>query len=193
MVNWALNTAQVPAHHIVIVSQSLGTAVASAVAHHFINQTPKHELAGLVLCAPFVDAPTAFQNYSIGGVVPLLAPLRVLPPLRNWFVRQFPDPWRTAERVRDLVRRSERLRLTFVHALNDMTIPPSQSDELFYAAVGAAEDGGRLGRTEIDRRKETIELGDGGWSDVWTSEDRVIRKDILRYGGMSLAYSDMGT
>lgn len=177
VVRWALEVAQVPSRRIVFVSQSLGTAIASAVASHFIDQSPKIEFAGIVLCAPFVDAPTAFQNYSIGGIVPLLAPLRVLPPLRNWFVGQFPDPWKTSQRVRNLVQKSDRLRLTFVHATNDMTVPPSQTDELFYIAVDATQDDG-LTKQEIDRRKETIDLDDGGWTHSWTRGDKVIRKDI---------------
>lgn len=183
VVEWALNVAKVPSDRIVFVSQSLGTAIASAVASYFIDQTPQIEFAGLVLCAPFVDAPTAFQNYSIGGLVPLLAPLRVLPPLRNWFIRHFPDPWKTSERIRNLVRKSERLRLTFVHAINDLTIPFSQTDELFYIAVEASQDAD-LTRQEIDQRKERIDLGDFGWTAIWTSGDRVIRKDIVRYGGI---------
>jgi abhydrolase domain-containing protein 12 len=186
VVKWALDTAKVPSNRIVFVSQSLGTAIASAVASHFIDQTPKIEFAGIVLCAPFVDAPTAFQNYSIGGVIPLLAPLRVLSPLRNWFIRQFPDPWKTNERTRNLVRKSDRLRLTFVHATNDMTIPPSQTDELFYQAAEATRDGD-LTRQEIDQNREEFDLGEGGWTHLWTSGDKIIRKDILRYGGMFIA------
>jgi abhydrolase domain-containing protein 12 len=183
VVKWALEVAKVPSRRIAFVSQSLGTAIASAAADHFIEQTPKVELAGIVLCAPFVDAPTAFQNYSIGGVVPLLAPMRVLPPLRRWFVRQFPDPWMTQERIRNLVRKSDRLRLTFVHATNDMTIPPSQTEELFHMAAAATQREG-VTKEEMDERMETADLGDGGWTHIWTSGDKIIRKDILRYGGM---------
>jgi abhydrolase domain-containing protein 12 len=187
VVTWALDVLKVPSRSIAFVSQSLGTAIASAVASHFIDQSPKTEFAGIVLCAPFVDAPTAFQNYSIGGVVPLLGPLGVLPPLRSWFTRQFPDSWNTSQRVHNLVRKSDRLRLTLVHATNDMTIPPSQTDHLFYVAVAATEDGG-LTKQDIDRRRETIDLGDGGWTHSWISGDRLIRKDILRYGGIEIEY-----
>jgi abhydrolase domain-containing protein 12 len=35
VVRWALEAAQVPSRHIVFVAQSLGTAIASAVASHF--------------------------------------------------------------------------------------------------------------------------------------------------------------
>jgi abhydrolase domain-containing protein 12 len=182
-VKWALDVAHVPSNRIVFVSQSLGTAIASAVASHFVDQIPKVEFAGIVLCAPFVDAATAFQIYSIGGIIPLLAPLRVLPPLRNWFVRQFPDPWKTSERTRNLVLKSDRLRMTFVHATNDMTIPHSQTDELFYIAADASQDES-LTKEKIDRQKERIDLGDGGWTELWRNGGKVIRKDILRYGGM---------
>jgi abhydrolase domain-containing protein 12 len=183
VVTWALEVLQVSPRSIVFVSQSLGTAIASAVASHFIDQSPKTQFAGVVLCAPFVDAPTAFQNYSIGGVLPLLAPLRVLPPLRAWFSRQFPDLWNTSQRVRNLVQKSDRLRLTLVHATNDMTIPPSQTDQLFYVAAAATKEGG-LTNTEIDEMREVIDLVDGGWTHSWKSGDKVIRKDILKYGGM---------
>ena len=70
--------------------------------------------------------------------------------------------------------------------MNDMTIPFSQTDELFYIAADASQDGD-LTRQEIDQRKERIDLGDSGWTAIWTSGDKVIRKDILRYGGMLIA------
>lgn len=60
----------------------------------------------------------------------LLASLRVLTPLRNRVVRLFPDPLKTSDHIRDLVRKSAGLHLTFAHATNDVTIPPSQTDEL---------------------------------------------------------------
>lgn len=182
VVKWALEVGKVSPDRIVLLSQSLGTAVASAVASHLIDQTPKVEFAGIVLCAAFTDAPIAFQNFSIGGAVPLLAPLRAIPPVQGWFVRQFPDPWKTSDRIRNLVRKSERLRLTFVHATDDMTIPPSQTDELFYLAVDTAEDGA-FSKEQIDEKKTTIDLGDGGWTDLWKSGDKIIHKDILRHGG----------
>ena len=63
-----------------------------------------------------------------------------------------------------------------------MTIPLSQTDELFYVAVDATQGGG-LTEQEIDQRKDVIDVGDGGWTHLWISGDKFIRKDILPHGG----------
>src|SRR5450432_3228830 len=50
-VNWALHVAKVPPQRIIIVGQSLGTGVTSAVVEHFAKAGT--EFAGVVLVAAF--------------------------------------------------------------------------------------------------------------------------------------------
>ncbi|KAK6580852.1 hypothetical protein PZA11_006340 [Diplocarpon coronariae] len=61
-----------PQEHIVIVGQSLGTAVTSAVVEHFDKQGT--DFAGVVLDAGFRSMSNLLTQYSILGFVPILAP-----------------------------------------------------------------------------------------------------------------------
>ncbi|KAL8716926.1 MAG: hypothetical protein Q9225_005778 [Loekoesia sp. 1 TL-2023] len=189
-IEWALNAAKIPPSRIVLLAQSLGTGLASAAAYHFINQNPKIEFAGLLLCAAFSDAATVFLSYSVGGTVPLLAPLRLSKFSEVWFSRQIHDTWKTADHIAALVRRSTKLRLIFLHAKNDHIIPWKQADRLFHIAAGATVREG-LTENEIDEKKTTTERGDGGWIHEWELEHKSISEIVVLHGGKSKK-SDQG-
>lgn len=161
VIRWVLEVANIPADRILLVAQSLGTAVACAAANHFIDKEPKVEFAAIILCATFADAATVFLNYSVGGYLNLLAPLRQSNTLTRWFTRQITDTWKSADRIARIVRKSSRLQMTFVHATTDSVIPWTQTDRLFHIAVNALEDED-LSAQVIDKRKRTTDLGEGG-------------------------------
>lgn len=87
-VKWALNVAKIPPEKIVLLGQSLGTAVATAVAEHFVVEEGL-EFRGVVLVAGFSDLPTLLTTYAIGGVIPILSPLRPYPAYSNSLPRKF--------------------------------------------------------------------------------------------------------
>lgn len=182
VITWALEIAKVPPSRIVIIAQSLGTALASAAACHFINRSPKIQFAGILLCAAFSDTATVFLSYSVGGLVPLLWPLCLSKLSTTWFSRQIEDRWRTADKIVELVKKSTRLNMTLVHAKNDHIIPWKQADALFYAAVAATAEEG-LTRAEIDEKRVTTQQGDGGWMHEWTCERKHITEVIVLHGG----------
>jgi abhydrolase domain-containing protein 12 len=182
VVKWAMEVACVSPDRILLFSQSLGTAVATAAAEHFITSQPKIEFAGLMLCAAFTEAPNAFLDFSILGRVPLLAPLKVFPSVAAWYRRHYKDAWKTSDRLATLVQRSDRLRLTLFHATGDVIIPWRHCEGLFYVAANAA-NGQDLTRAEIDDRKKTYDLGEGGWLCVWTSGNKTIKQRIVKHGG----------
>ena len=122
VIEWALKVAKVSPDRIILIAQSLGTGLATAAAHHYINKEPMISFAGLILCAGFTDSPSALMDYSIGGFLPLLGPLRASGKLQAWFRRQIKDTWKTEDRLAELVSKSERLRLTLVHATSDDVI-----------------------------------------------------------------------
>ncbi|EOD48200.1 putative abhydrolase domain-containing protein (secreted protein) protein [Neofusicoccum parvum UCRNP2] len=132
LANYALHTLHVPASRIVIVGQSLGTAVASAVGLHFadpaaaaallpggaeegekgkgdgsqaaITQLPAPvDFAAVVLIAPFTSLPVLVESYRIFGVIPLLSPLRGYPRVQKWLRARIVDTWNTLGRVEALV------------------------------------------------------------------------------------------
>ena len=148
----------------------------------FICSSPKVEFAGLMLCAAFTTAPNIFMDFALLGTVPLLAPLKVFPPVVGWYKRRYKDTWNTSDRLVTLVQRSDRLRLTLLHATGDNVIPWRHCESLFYATASAAS-GRELTRAEIDDRKQTYELGEGGWLCRWHVDDKIIKQRIVKYGG----------
>jgi abhydrolase domain-containing protein 12 len=129
MVKWALDVAKIPPERIALVGQSLGTAVAAAVAEHFsINE--HIDFAGVLLAAGFTSIPGLMMTYSLTGFVPTLLPLRLSPGLQAYFSRHFIDTWNTVERVANWVRHGKTVNLRIVHATNDRHIPWTHSTEL---------------------------------------------------------------
>jgi abhydrolase domain-containing protein 12 len=103
IVDWALNVAMIPPQRIVLLGHSLGTAVGTAVALQYAELGI--EFAGIILCAAFTNAGNAFASYSIGGVIPVLAPVKLIPAVQNWFSRKMRDTWRTDVRLAALTRK----------------------------------------------------------------------------------------
>ncbi|KAI9712155.1 MAG: hypothetical protein M1812_006993 [Candelaria pacifica] len=182
-VTWALEVAKISPERIVLLGQSLGTAVATAVAEHFA--VSKVEFSGMVLVAGFTDIPSLLLTYSIAGVIPILSPLRPYPVLQKWFSRRIYDTWDTATRLKHFVRISQRVRLFLIHATNDFDIPWRHSDRLFNAAVNGTSDEA-LSSQEIDILKTNTQIGAAGWINTWgAGRNKVIRQQILRHGGES--------
>ncbi|MCJ1438751.1 hypothetical protein MMC27_008141 [Xylographa pallens] len=186
LVNWVLEVANVPPERIVIVGQSLGTAVATAVVEHFVVQ--RHiEFAGIALIAAFSDLSTLIMTYAAGGIVPFLSPLRMFPRAQQFFASKIKDTWRTRDRLANVVRHSRKLDLVLIHAKNDYDIPWSHSNTLFYAAANATSEKG-MSSKQVDGVKQHIDLGAQGWTNVWTAADnqyglKRIQQTILRRGG----------
>ena len=105
VIRWVIEVAHIPADRIVLVAQSLGTALACAAASHFIDKEPKVEFAGIVLCATFTDAATVFLHCFIGGYFNLLGPLRQSNTLMRWFTRQIRDTWKSADRIAKIIEK----------------------------------------------------------------------------------------
>lgn len=103
VVDWALNVARIAPDRITLLGHSLGTAVSTAVALQHAEMGV--EFAGIILCAAFTNAGSAFSSYSIGGVIPVLAPVKMIPAVQNWFSRKIQDPWRTDVRLAALIRK----------------------------------------------------------------------------------------
>lgn len=167
LVTWALEVARIPPERIVIFGQSLGTAVAVAVAEHFALE--KHvEFAGIVLVAGFSDIPSLMLSYYAGGILPILAPLRPYPWLQRFFSDYIQERWVTTQRLENLVRSSKNIDIQILHAKNDFNIPWSHSDTLFRTAANATVDGG-MSLRQIDATKDFEDLGEGGWIHTWTA------------------------
>ncbi|KAF2101230.1 alpha/beta-hydrolase [Rhizodiscina lignyota] len=179
VIRWAMDEAKIPSNRIVLHSQSLGTAIATGAAHYFANLEPRVEFAGLLLCAGFTDASAAFQNFGFNVGVTPLNPMKWCPPLQRWFGRRLTDTYRTSEKLADLVRKSNRVRLSLIHSMDDGIMPWQHTEELFKAVLQDLEPS----RADLDNRIHTIDLGEGGFVETWSFEDKIIAKEIAKDGG----------
>ncbi|KAI1100837.1 alpha/beta-hydrolase [Jackrogersella minutella] len=183
-VHWAMHIADIPASRIVIIGHSLGTAVASGVAEHFATQGI--EFAGVVLVAGFSTLPNLLSTYKAAGFIPVLSPFRAIPPLFRSFQGFVVDKWKSADRLAHVVSLTQtRLRLTLIHAKNDLDIPCHESDVLFRSASRAIVD------EELDndgfsswKEQRTLLRDDGTFVAVAKADpDTIIREELVRYGG----------
>ncbi|EOA87707.1 uncharacterized protein SETTUDRAFT_160947 [Exserohilum turcica Et28A] len=182
VVEWAMKKAQIPPERIVLLGHSLGTAVVSGIAHRYATETGI-EFAGLILCAAFTHAGNAFSSYSIGGVVPILAPVRVFPRLQQWLAQRMVCTWRTDRRLAELARTCSRFNLVLVHAQSDYTMPWHETEALFQSTLRAARDAGADAGDESAKDVQVVDLGEAGRQETWQSGSyRRISKTIAKHG-----------
>ncbi len=181
-VDWAMKVAQVPADRIILLGQSLGTGVTAAVAEHFAKKGV--DFAGVVLVAGFTTIPELLPEYSIGGYLPALSPLRPYPILLRLLTSYIVDKWPSTERLANFARLSKKMKLFIIHARDDWEIPWTQSNKLFAAAANATTDGGMsIDLFEKVKARSTIDMGDGAFVSTWkTGENKIIRQEVLAYG-----------
>lgn len=168
------------------MGHSLGTAVSTAVIHHYLHLPDPIEFHGLILCAGFTNAKNAFISYAIAGVFPILVPLKYISFLESSFARTIHDAWKTDERLTQIVQKSSTLRLAFIHANNDLTMPWQQTEQLFRGTVSAA-----IGRPLLDQAPDEaiqVESGDDGVLETWSFDSKTITKLIMTYGGIVTPY-----
>ncbi|KAK6949086.1 hypothetical protein Daesc_009159 [Daldinia eschscholtzii] len=186
-VDWAMNVAGIPSSRIVIMGHSLGTAVTSSVAEHFAMQGI--EFAGVVLIAGFSDLPTLLSSYTAAGFIPVLSPLRPFPPVLRFFQGFIVDKWKSADRLARVVGLTRtRLRLTLIHAKNDLEIPCHESDALFKSAASATvEEDVNDNNFSSWKEQRTLRRDDGTFTAIVKAEpDIIIREELVPYG-VSLA------
>lgn len=191
-VYFVLHVLEIPASRVVLLGQSLGTAVASAVAERFSQKGI--DFAGIVLVAGFSSLPTMLSGYAIGGFLPVLKPLRLCPPLLRMFMRCVIDKWDSANRLADMVRvvleRDGHMHLQLVHALNDGDIPCIESDKLFAAAVKGAVD---LDDQALSELKDRLTIWKGnGFAALYTQGNVKISHELVTDGGKPNAIGAQG-
>lgn len=186
VVKWALEVANIPPEKIVLLGHSLGTAVATAVAEYFLVEDGI-EFQGIILVEAFSDIPTLMSTYAVGGIIPILSPLRPYPFLQRFFAKHVQETWFTSRRLTNLVRKSRHVDLQLIHSKNDFDIPWTHSDTLFHAAANATSETG-LTSEQINAAKVHEDLGGFGYLDVWPTVNRkgdrkLVRQEIVHHGG----------
>lgn len=204
LVEYLLRDVGIPQDRIVILGQSLGTAVATAVGLHFATLGDRSDLlpalpekasgaawtkqtvfAGIILVAPFTRLPDLLLSYRIGGLIPVLRPLRPFPRLVAWVESYILDTWPTASRLAALVNSLEDNTyisqaeesgrelgsIRIIHAVNDMDISVEQGRMLFALATPGQyyfEGLGDMSWKYAGSPKVTIDIVEHGGKFIWT-------------------------
>ncbi|CAI7616305.1 unnamed protein product [Penicillium bialowiezense] len=202
----------IPTARIVITGQSLGTAVATAVAERFAFGSPDPKalqpainnaepFAGVVLLAPFSSLSNVIQSYSLKGFTPpMLSPLMGYPRFQKWLLSHIVDHWDTAGRVARLtgvaaavpgvhgVKYADQdFHLTIVHAFDDVEIPWYEGRNVWKAAT--SEDSRNPSGSLVYQKAED---GHPSQLKIWKNEIRqedgtavvkTVRWERVRHGG----------
>ena len=190
LAEWAMNEAGIHPCRIVLFAQSIGTAVAISLAHHLAMRPASTLFAGMVLVAPFANVELLTATYSVGGVIPLLAPIARFPRLPAFLNSFIVTKWPSKDKLAEYVRQCHKMtgdelkyHITIIHAEDDWDIPWSHSETVFWHAVNASLPMG-ISFEELEKKKaqKKIDLGAGGWVVQQKSQSGVLREEIVKYG-----------
>lgn len=189
LTDWAMNVAGIPESRIVLFAQSLGTAVGMALIHHLAIAPSPICFSGIVFVASFSDVATLTATYRIGGIIPVLSPLAISPRLLTFFQTFMRNTWMSKDRIVDFINHKEsdisgsKYHITFIHAEDDTDIPWVHTEFLSWHAVNATRSTG-ISYEELEREKDEkrVDLGAGGWSMEWRTNQGTIRERILKFG-----------
>lgn len=174
----------VPPERIVLLGQSLGTAVASGVAEMYASSGV--EFGGIVLVAGFSTLPKMLSGYKIGGVFPVFGPLAKVPFLIRLLEGMIRDKWHSVDRIERLVKLTKRrLRLSLIAGRDDPDIPCTESDKLFRAAANATMKD-QLDDAAFDawKKERTIQKRDDAFVTTLQADPNiVIRQELFPHGG----------
>lgn len=213
-ITYVMRDLGIPADRIVLLGQSLGTAVASAATLHFADQSSSLNLfssevrtdeqfmgilksfpdnvdfAATILVASFPSLKELLMTYKIGGVIPVLSPLRFYTKAIAFLQARIVDHWPTAERLAALApiyaskdhSADRHLNLHIMHALDDQDIP-WRNGALNYEAVNTAFHAvaGQTG-VKVEDNEAAI-VGDGFIHTLKVGDNAKIKMEAVRYGG----------
>ncbi|KAF2743642.1 hypothetical protein M011DRAFT_471185 [Sporormia fimetaria CBS 119925] len=154
LLTYLSSTLSHPTTRTLLLGDSLGSAVAAASALYFT--APSSPLlpsslpplspnvqgsgfAGIVLMSAFPDLPTLLKTYKLGGIFPVLTPLRPYPKIATYITNRLEDDWDTRARLDALLSSSSHsssattapLHITLLHARNNPAIDFRLSESLY--------------------------------------------------------------
>ena len=145
---------------IVLFGQSLGTGVASKLARQLHQQgTPPR---GLILMAPYMSLRSLVKDYRVGGTIPVLAPVKLIPfhdALLDSFLTTHFETINALPAL--LTGQGPRPSIVILHADNDAIIPVDHGRRLFDSLVGekpltrrSIEGFGTISKIELDGKTQ---------------------------------------
>lgn len=186
----ALNPSQ-----IILVGQSMGTFISSAVYHEWVLNLGRAPFKALVLIASFTSLPNLLDSYSFKGLTPpLFSPLLPYPRIQDWLRSKIEDKWDANARLVELAKDPDvELDLVMLHARNDWEIPWEEGRMNWDGALFAATGGSVKFKRSFVREEWTSK--DGKKHLVWQriqygGHNRIQTSEHLRLAVLRLIWSD---
>lgn len=159
---------------IILVGQSMGTFISTALYHEWVINLGRAPFKALVLIASFTSLPNLLDSYSFKGLTPpLLSPLLAYPRAQEWLRSKIQDKWDASVRLTELVKGPDvQLDLVMMHARNDWEIPWKEGRANWDRVLDAASDGKVGFARDLDREE-------------WKSMDgkKRLQWERVRHGG----------
>ncbi|KAJ5063986.1 hypothetical protein J3E74DRAFT_205495 [Bipolaris maydis] len=211
LVSYVTNDLSHPMSRTVLLGQSLGTAVTAATALYYTDPTSpnlpaslstlqppkpaKESFAGIILVAPFRTLPLLLEHYRVGGIFPILKPLKPYPVIANFLTSRIIDTWPTLPRLQSFISAEKSNKhgfyISLLHARNDQDISYHESETLFEPLqtlmLGAAESAADVAAEETRRSihgGERVKRGAFAYKKVEDAKgERCVELEVTRYGG----------
>ena len=178
IIGWATDVGEVPTDRIVLLSQSLGTAVATAAVDCLTRDGSSSKFAGLVLCAAFTDTFSAIASFKICGI-PLLRLITANPKLRTWLASKVRDTWHTKERLSHIISNAGCSSVVLIADVHDQVISFANTVDLFNSIAFQVDIG-----TQRIANNRLVDLGQGGSTKECRRGTTMIRQVLLENGGV---------
>ncbi|KAF8513767.1 Alpha/Beta hydrolase protein [Gautieria morchelliformis] len=168
---WIIDQGAAP-EDIVLVGQSLGTAVAANLAQDLAAENMKPR--GLVLLAPFSSLAALLETYNLGGWVPLLKPLQSIPFAQSLVLSFLETKFNTKVALANV-----KTNIVLIHADDDFDIPSSHSADLFNTLLEPWLPPPVLTREVL---RQPVSISPEQWNEFRTGEAlrRRVRNDIIQ-------------
>ncbi|EPB90605.1 hypothetical protein HMPREF1544_02515 [Mucor circinelloides 1006PhL] len=129
--NW-LNEKGVPNSRISLIGHSLGTGVATTLAHDMsVSGSPPKSL---ILKAGYSSMTTLIFEYNLIPKLPILSPIKRFPALEKWLLSKLNHKFNSLSRIQDV-----NCPILIVYGKHDAEIPVSNSQALFRHALNSTE------------------------------------------------------
>ncbi|KAF1797063.1 Alpha/Beta hydrolase protein [Mucor lusitanicus] len=127
-----LNEKGAPNHRISLIGHSLGTGVATTLAHDMSasGSPPK----SLILKAGYSSMTTLIFEYNVIPKLPILSPIKRIPALEKWLLSKLNHKFNSLSRIQDV-----NCPILIIYGKHDVEIPISNSQALFRHALNSTE------------------------------------------------------
>ncbi|KAI8364713.1 Alpha/Beta hydrolase protein [Radiomyces spectabilis] len=114
--------------HISLIGHSLGTGVATALAYDMTKEGMPPN--ALILKAAYSSLPNLIFEYRLLQYLPILAPLRTMPPVQNWLLSKLLHKFDSLSRIEFVG-----CPILITYGAKDLEIPGHNSQQLFHRAI----------------------------------------------------------